>query len=98
MRNFAREAESFPSPNLFKGWAFAIPSANALFFNIGSAIFELVKLGAMQFTLMLGANSAANETVNPSTAAFVEAIIAWLVNPLCAATVENKTTDPLFFF
>ena len=47
---------------------------------------------------MFGANSAAKETVNPSTAAFVEAIIAWLVNPLWAATVENKTTDPLFFF
>ena len=47
---------------------------------------------------MLGANSAARETVSPSTAAFVEAIIAWLVNPLWAATVENKTTEPLFFF
>ena len=75
-----------------------MPSASALFFNIGSAIFELVKLGAIQFTLIFGANSAANETVNPSTAALAEAIIAWLVNPLCAATVENKTTEPLFFF
>ena len=76
----------------------AIPSANALFFNIGSAIFELVRLGAIQFTLMFGANSAARDTVKPSTAAFVDAIIVWLVNPLWAATVENKTTDPLFFF
>ena len=97
IRNFASEAESSPSPNLFNGWAFAMPSANALFFSIGSAIFELVKLGAIQFTLIFGANSAANETVNPSTAALAEAIIAWLVNPLCAATVENKTTEPLFF-
>ena len=98
IRNFASEAESFPSPNLLSGWAFAIPSAKALFFNIGSAILECVRLGAIQLTLMFGANSAAKETVNPSTAAFVEAIIAWLVNPLWAATVENKTTDPLFFF
>ena len=30
----------------------------------------------MQFTLILGANSAAKETVNPYTAALVEAIIA----------------------
>ena len=52
-----------------------MPSANALFFNIGSAIFEFVRLGAMQFTLMYGANSAANETVNPSTAAFAEPIM-----------------------
>ena len=64
---------------------------------MGSAIFELVKLGAIQFTLMFGANSAASETVKPSTAAFVDAIIAWLVNPLWAATVENKTIEPLFF-
>ena len=47
---------------------------------------------------MLGANSAAKDTVNPSIAAFADAIIAWLVNPLWAATVENKTIEPLFFF
>ena len=70
----------------------------AAFFNIGSAIFDFVKLGATQFTLMFGANSAARETVKPSTAAFVDAMIAWLVKPLCAATVENKTIEPLFFF
>ena len=56
------------------------------------------KLGAIQFTLILGANSAASVTVKPSTAAFVDAMIAWLVKPLCAATVENKTIEPLFFF
>ena len=76
IRNLASEAESFPSPKRFSGWALAIPSAKALFFNIGSAILELVKLGAIQFTLIFGANSAARETVKPSTAAFVEAIIA----------------------
>ena len=42
---------------------------------MGSAILEFVKLGAIQFTLIFGANSAAKETVNPSTAALVEAII-----------------------
>ena len=73
---------SFPSPNLFNGCAFAIPSASALFFNIGSAILEFVRLGAIQLTLIFGANSAASETVSPSTAALVEAIIAWFVNPL----------------
>ena len=59
---------------------------------------DFVRLGATQFTLMCGANSAARETVKPSTAAFVDAIIAWLVKPLCAATVEKKTIAPLFFF
>ena len=52
----------------------------------------------MQFTLISGANSAAIDTANPSTAAFADAIIEWLVNPLCAATVENNTIEPLFFF
>ena len=52
----------------------------------------------MQFTLIFGANSAASVTVNPSTAALAEAIIVWLVKPLWAATVENKTTEPLFFY
>ena len=98
IKNLARDAESLPSPNLFNGCAFAIPSAIAVFFNIGSAILDFVRLGATQFTLMCGANSAARETVKPSTAAFVDAMIAWLVNPLCAATVENKTIEPLFFF
>ena len=39
-------------------------------------IINFVKLGATQFTLIFGANSAARETVNPSTAAFAEAMIA----------------------
>ena len=47
-----------------------------LFFNKNSEIFELVKLGAIQFTLILGANSAAKEMVKPSTAPFAEATIA----------------------
>ena len=36
-------------------------------------IFDLVKLGAIQFTLIFGANSAAKETVNPSIAPFADA-------------------------
>jgi hypothetical protein len=47
-----------------------------VFFNIGSAILDFVKLGAIQLTLMFGANSAARDTVKPSTAAFAEAIMA----------------------
>ena len=74
-KNFARAAPSFPSPILFKGCAFAIPCARTVFFNIGCAIFELVKLKATQFTLIFGANSAAIDTAKPSTAAFAEAII-----------------------
>ena len=97
-KNLAIAAVSFPSPILFKGCALAIPSATILFFKIGSAIFEFVKLGAIQFTLMLGANSAAKETVKPSIAPLTEAIILWLLNPLWAATVEKRTMDPLFFF
>ena len=50
-------------------------SAIAVFFSIGSAILDFVRLGATQLTLILGANSAASVTVKPSTAALAEAII-----------------------
>ena len=96
-KNFAIEDESLPFPILLRGCILAIPSAIFSFFNKNSEIFELVKLGAIQFTLILGANSAANEIVKPSTAPFAEATIAWLGNPCFIATVENNTTDPLFF-
>jgi len=36
-------------------------------YGIGSAILEFEILGAIQLTLIFGASSAANETVNPST-------------------------------
>ena len=61
------------------------------------AILDLVKLGAIQFILILGASSAAKATVKPSTPALAEEIILWLAKPFFAATVENKTIDPLFF-
>ena len=92
IKKFTKEEKSSPSPILFNACIFAILSAIFSFLSIGAAIFDWDKLGAIQLTLIFGANSAANETVNPSTAALVEAIIAWLVNPRCAATVENKTT------
>ena len=52
----------------------------------------------MQFILTFGANSAANATVKPSTAALAEEIILWLVKPFWAATVENKTIAPWLSF
>jgi len=57
-------------------------------------IFELVKLGAIQFTLMFGAYSAARAKVKPSTAPFADETMAWFGKPCCTATVENKTIDP----
>ena len=59
---------------------------------------DLDKLGAIQFTLILGASSAAKATVRPSTPALADEIILWFVKPFFAATVENKTTEPLFLF
>ena len=97
-KNLAIAAASFPSPIRFIGCAFAMPSATGVLFNIGWDIFDFVKLGAIQLTLIFGANSAASETVKPSTAAFVDAIIEWFVKPLWAAIVENRTIEPLFFF
>ena len=55
-RNFAIEEESLPSPNLFIGCILSILSAIFSFFNKNSEIFDFVKLGAIQFTIILGAN------------------------------------------
>ena len=74
-----------------------MPSAIAEFFNIGWAILEFVKLGAIQFTLIFGANSAARLIERSSTAAYADAIIEWFVKPLWTAAVEKRTIDPLFF-
>ena len=52
-----------------------ITSTNFSFFSKKFEIFDFVKLGAIQFTLMLGANSAANDTVSASTAPLAEATI-----------------------
>ena len=40
------------------------------FLNILSAILDLLKLGAIQFTLTLGASSDAKDIVKPSKEAF----------------------------
>ena len=96
-KKFAKFAESSPSPILFNGCILAIDSSIEEFLIIDLAIFDLVKLGAIQFTLMLGASSAAKATVKPSTAALAGEIILWLAKPFLAATVENKTIDPLLF-
>ena len=45
------------------------------FFKTLFAILELLKLGAMQFILMLGANSDAKDTVSPSRDALTGDII-----------------------
>ena len=74
-KKLAKAAESKPSPNLFKGCCFAIASEIFGFFNILEAIFELLKLGAIQFTLMFGANSDASETVSPSNDALTGEIM-----------------------
>ena len=69
-----------------------------MFSNKKFEILDFVNLGAIQFILIFGASSAARDTVKPSIAALADEIILWLTKPLRAATVENKTIDPLFFF
>ena len=68
-------AESKGSPILFNGCSFAIDSSIFSFLITNFAIFDFVKLGAIQFILIFGASSAANETVKPSTADFAEDIM-----------------------
>ena len=97
-KKFATDAESLPSPTLFKGCILAMLSAIFSFFKIKFAILDFDILGAIQFTLMFGANSAAKDTVNPSIAPLADETILWLVKPLLTATVENKTIEPLFCF
>ena len=74
-KKLATDEESLPSPNLFNGCILAMLSAIFSFFNKKFEIFEFVKLGAIQFTLIFGASSAAKETVSPSTAPLAEATI-----------------------
>ena len=65
-KKLAKFAESAPSPILFNGCIFAIDSSIEEFLiQLQLAIFDLVKLGAIQFILMLGASSAAKATVKP---------------------------------
>ena len=71
----AKLAESTPSPSLFNGCIFAIDCSIEVFLIIELANFDLVKLGAIQLILMLGASSAAKATVNPSIPALAEEII-----------------------
>ena len=97
-RNLDKLAASEPSPILFKGCSFAIVSSVLEFLITLCAIFDFDKLGAIQFTLMLGASSAAKATVKPSTPDLADEIILWLMNPFLAATVENSTIEALFFF
>ena len=54
-RNFDKLAASEPSPILFSGCIFAIDSSILEFLITAFAIFDLDKLGAIQFTLTLGA-------------------------------------------
>ena len=74
-KNFASDARSLPSPNLLRGCCLAIPSAIFGFFKILLAILELLKLGAIQFILTLGAISEAKDTVSPSREALTGEII-----------------------
>ena len=73
--NFDKLAASEPSPILFKGCNFAMDSSVLEFLITVFAIFDFDKLGAIQFTLMFGASSAAKATVKPSTPDFADEII-----------------------
>ena len=49
--------------------------------------------GAIQLTRIFGDNSAAKAFVSPSIAPLLADIKLWKVNPVCTATVENKTIE-----
>ena len=67
-------AISSASPILFNGWRSSDAFRFDSLFNNFSASGVFVIEGAMQFTLIVGANSAASDLVNPSTAPFADAI------------------------
>ena len=52
-----------------------------------------VSEGAITFTRIFGASSAASDRASPSTAPFAAEIDAWNGSPCAAATDENNTTD-----
>ena len=47
--------------------------------------------GAIAFTRIFGASSAANDLVKPFIALLAIPIDACIANPFCAATLENRT-------
>ena len=64
-------------PILFKGCLSAFASFFSSLFNNEAAKGVSVNEGAIQFTLILGAYSAANAFVNPSTAPFDADTCVW---------------------
>ena len=95
-KNFAVSAKSSGLPTLFIACLVGICSASLALSKIGFAIFDCVILGAIQFTLILGANSAARDVVKPWIAHFAVEITECILKPRSTATVENKTIEPLF--
>ena len=69
-------------PMRFSGWRWALASLFSSVFNKLPASGVSVNDGAMQLTLMLGANSAANAFVNPSIAPFELATNEWKFKPV----------------
>ena len=94
-RNPAACAISLALPILPNGClSFAFSILDSLFRNFEArGVFTID--GAIAFTLILGANSAASERVSPSKAPFEAATELWKGIPVCTATVLKNTTDAL---
>lgn len=90
-RNAAIAAVSAALPTLFIGWRCALAATFSSVESNWAASGVSVKDGAMQLTLILGANSAARATVSPSMAPLELDTKLWKVKPVCTATVENNT-------
>lgn len=90
-RNAAIEAMSAALPILFNGWRCALAATFSSVESNCAANGVSVKDGAMQLTLILGANSAARALVSPSSAPLELDTKLWKGKPVCTATVENST-------
>jgi hypothetical protein len=92
-KSAAIAAISSGSPKRWAACIAAIEFATASLLVSVAASGVRVNDGAMQFTLIFGASSAASARVNPSMAPLAIDTEAWAANPCATATVENSKIE-----
>eukprot|EP00427_Karlodinium_veneficum_P005438 CAMPEP_0169174596 /NCGR_PEP_ID=MMETSP1015-20121227/64653_1 /TAXON_ID=342587 /ORGANISM="Karlodinium micrum, Strain CCMP2283" /LENGTH=190 /DNA_ID=CAMNT_0009248511 /DNA_START=76 /DNA_END=648 /DNA_ORIENTATION=+ len=90
-RKAAKAAESSAVPTRGNGLMPPNFSCISLLLRSFEAMDVFDKPGRMQFTRTFGANSAAKDSVKPSTPPFAEAMTLCIGNPWDAAREENNT-------
>ena len=90
IKKVANSAISSPFPNRDIGWSLPKPSATFSLAVMKFDILEYDKLGEIVLNLILGAKSAAKDTLKPFRALFAEDMAVWFLKPLDAAIEEKR--------